>query len=70
LFVCVYGGPSGTVLRLDFPGYGGDDLKHVSWDEWFETFDDRGLRFVYQEHKKDGSESNFFRLTNPDRDNG
>jgi len=40
---------------MDFPGYGGEDLKHVSWDEWFKIFDDRGLRFVYQEHTKDGS---------------
>lgn len=54
------------VLRMDFPGYGGDDLKEVSWDEWFDTFDQRDLRFIYQEHTKDGSESNFFRLTRPD----
>jgi hypothetical protein len=54
------------VLRLDFPGYGGKDLEHVSWDEWFKVFDDRGLRFVYQEHTKDGSDSNFFRLVRAD----
>ena len=56
------------VLRLDFPGYGGQDLKQVSWDEWFRTFDQRDLTFVYQETTKDGNESNFFRLTNPDRE--
>jgi hypothetical protein len=56
------------VLRFDFPGYGGDTLEHVSWDEWFKTFDDRGIEFVYQEHKSDGSDSNFFRLRNPDRE--
>jgi hypothetical protein len=50
------------VLRLDFPGYGGQDLRHISWDEWFETFDSRGLTFLYQEHKVDGDDSNFFRL--------
>jgi hypothetical protein len=58
------------VLRLDFPGYGGQDLKHVSWDEWFRTIDDRDLTFVYQETTKDGKQSNFFRLTNPDREDG
>jgi hypothetical protein len=58
------------VLRLDFPGYGGQDLKHVSWDEWFRTFDDRKLTFVYQETTKDGKQSNFFRLTSPDREDG
>lgn len=58
------------VLRFDFPGYGGDRLEHVSWEEWFKTFDDRNLEFIYQEHKKDGSDSNFFRLTSPDREDG
>lgn len=56
------------VLRLDFPGYGGDGLREVSWDEWFGTFDQRGLAFVYQETTADGQQSNFFRLTNPDRE--
>ena|SRR5215207_546926 len=58
------------VLRFDFPGYGGDRLQEVSWDEWFKAFDERGLRFIYQEHKKDGSQSNFFQLENPDREDG
>lgn len=55
------------VMRFDFPGYDGEDLEHVSWEEWFERFDERGLRFIYQEHKKDGSQSNFFQLENPNR---
>jgi hypothetical protein len=58
------------VLRFDFPGYGGENLQHISWDEWFTSFDERKLRFKYQEHKKDGSQSNFFRLDNPDREDG
>ena len=53
------------VLRLDFPGYGGNELGELTWDEWFETFDERNLIFIFQEHKADGSMSNFFRLTNP-----
>lgn len=56
------------VLRFDFPGYGGEDLEHVSWDEWFDTFDSRNLEFLYQDQKKDGNQSNFFRLLNPDRE--
>ena len=56
------------VLRFDFPGYGGQELKHVSWDEWFRTFEERKLEFVYQETKADGKQSNFFRVTNPDRE--
>ena len=56
------------VLTFDFPGGQGENLKHISWDEWFRVFDDRGLWFIYQEHTKDGRESNFFRLKNPDRE--
>jgi hypothetical protein len=56
------------VLRFDFPGYGGDDLKEVSWDEWFKTFDERKLNFIYQDEKKDGQQSNFFQLDNPTRE--
>ncbi|MGW5051879.1 Rho termination factor N-terminal domain-containing protein [Actinokineospora sp. NPDC004072] len=57
------------VLRLDFPGYGGGGrLRRVAWDEWFETFDERGLNFIYQEERSDGTPSNFFRLENPNRE--
>lgn len=57
------------VLRIDFPGGAqGGRLRRIDWDEWFGTFDDRGLRFIYQETLKDGSTSNFFRLENPDRE--
>lgn len=60
------GGPART-LRFDF-GDPDEGLEEISWDEWFATFDDRRLNFIYQEHKADGSESNFFRLENPDRE--
>ncbi|QTR03427.1 Rho termination factor N-terminal domain-containing protein, partial [Saccharothrix algeriensis] len=43
------------VLRLDFPGHRGDTLRHVEWDEWFATFDQRRLNFIYQEQRSDGS---------------
>jgi hypothetical protein len=59
-----YGGRPGRLL-FDFPGYGGQDLQEVSWDDWFGTFDERELNFLYQEHKKDGAPSHFFRLENP-----
>jgi hypothetical protein len=57
------------VLRFDFPPLGDDDrLRHVSWEEWFETFDRRGLNFIFQEKLADGRQSNFFRLENPERE--
>jgi len=55
------------VLRFDFGG-GSDNLRHVSWDEWFRTFDERRLNFIYQEERSDGNQSNFFRLESPDRE--
>ncbi|MDT0276450.1 Rho termination factor N-terminal domain-containing protein [Blastococcus goldschmidtiae] len=55
------------VLRFDFGG-DSDNLRHVSWDEWFDTFDTRKLNFLYQKERKDGNQSNFFRLESPDRE--
>src|SRR6266571_853582 len=32
------------MIRLVFPGYsGGESLEEISWDEWFDNFDDRKL---------------------------
>ncbi len=57
------------VLRFDFGGDdGGGRLRHIGWDEWFETFDSRRLNFIYQEERSDGNQSNFFRLENPERE--
>ncbi len=55
------------VLRFDF-GADSDRLRQVSWEEWFRTFDDRRLNFIYQENRSDGTQSNFFRLESPDRE--
>jgi hypothetical protein len=57
------------VLRFDFGGEN-ENLRHVSWDEWFATFDARKLNFIYQEERSDGQQSNFFRLESPDREDG
>lgn len=56
------------VLRFDFGGREGSKLKHIDWDQWFAPFDKRDLVFVFQEHRADGSQSNFFHLDNPDRE--
>jgi hypothetical protein len=54
-----------VLLDLDFPGYDEEDLQHIDWPEWFETFDLQDLVFVYQEHKTDGDLSNFFHFDGP-----
>ena len=51
------------VLRIDFPGGAGEDsLEHISWDDWFASFEENGLAFLYQEHKASGEDSTFFKL--------
>ncbi len=51
------------LLRLDFPGYSGaNSLEHISWEEFFEKFDESGLALVYQEHTAAGEKSNFNKL--------
>jgi hypothetical protein len=56
------------VLRFNFPGFGGENLQEIDWEDWFRTFDDRNLVFLYQDRMKAGNQSNFFRLDNPDRE--
>lgn len=53
--------PSG-VLRLQFPGYGGERLQEIPWDEFFSKFDDKQLEFLYQDDRSSGEISHFFRL--------
>jgi hypothetical protein len=57
------GGDDPGVLRIDFPGYSGEEsLEEISWDEWFRKFEDQGLALVYQESTADGEQSNFNKL--------
>lgn len=72
-------GPGGEprTLRFDFRGPNGNAgngrnrrLEPIDWDEFFRVFDDRKLVFLYQERRRDGSDSNFFRLDNPTREDG
>jgi hypothetical protein len=57
-----------SVLRLNFPGFGGQSLEPITWDDWFRTFDDRQLVFLFQDRLEDGRQSTFFRLDNPERE--
>lgn len=55
------------ILRIDFPGGAGDDsFEKLSWDEWFEKFDENKLAFLYQEEKADGGDSTFCKLVGRD----
>jgi hypothetical protein len=51
------------LLRIDFPGGAGEDrLEPISWEAFFEKFDENGLAFVYQDKLKSGEESRFFKF--------
>lgn len=57
------------MLRIEFPGKpnaNDDKLHEISWDEFFEKFDERGLSLVYQDHTADGRKSNFNKLVHRD----
>src|SRR5690348_8711868 len=35
------------LLRLDFPGYSGEDsLEAIEWEQWFDVFDKRKLALI------------------------
>jgi hypothetical protein len=52
------------ILRIDFEGYGAgeESLEPLSWDEFFDKFDESHLEFLYQERTSDGGVSRFCKL--------
>lgn len=59
-------GSSGVIL-IDYPGYSGTEtLETISWQEFFQGFEDNKLAFLYQDEPRAGNESRFSRLINRD----
>lgn len=59
------------ILRLMFPNapnHNDDALEEISWEEFFEKFDESGLQLTYQEKTAEGAISDFNKLTYPDPD--
>ena len=49
------------ILRIDFPGYSGEQSrKEISWDEFFKQFDEHKLALVFDE------KSNFNKIISRD----
>jgi hypothetical protein len=43
------GSDDGGILRIDFPGFSGEEsLAEISWEKWFDIFEERELAFLYQ----------------------
>jgi hypothetical protein len=55
-------GEGAGLLRIDFPEEQDEeeeDLEEITWDEFFEKFDQKRLAFVYQEKTAGGEPSRF-----------
>lgn len=65
---CVKGtGGKGDIglLRIEFPGKPNaddDKLAPISWEDFFDKFEERGLALVYQKETASGQKSNFNKL--------
>ena len=62
------GGEPG-IIRFEFPdapNHNDSKLEEISWDEFFEKFDENDLELVYQEKTAEGQTSNFNKLVHPD----
>jgi hypothetical protein len=53
----------GGLLRFDF-GDKDQTLEEISWDEFFEIFDDNDLALLEQEETKSGDVSRFSKFVN------
>lgn len=59
------------ILRIDFPGYSGEDsLEEISWEDFFTKFDDSNLAFLYQETTSNGEQSRFNKFVSRDKEAG
>ena len=55
------------ILRIDYPGYSGEDsLEELTWDEFFDAFDKNELAFLYE----DATDSRFSKLISRETDGG
>jgi hypothetical protein len=53
------------IIRIEFPGApnaNDDALEEISWEEFFEKFDEADLALLYQETTAGGERSNFNKL--------
>lgn len=55
--------PAGGILRIDF-GDPEPDLVAISWDEFFQIFEQNQLQFLYQDQLESGEVSRFYKFTN------
>jgi hypothetical protein len=58
--------PAG-ILRIDFPGYSSKaSLEKISWEAFFNKFEERKLAFLFQENTAAGPPSRYWKLVKRD----
>ena len=57
------GESGGGLLRIDYPGYSGEEsLEEVTWEQFFDQFEKSKLAFLYQDKLESGETSRFSKL--------
>lgn len=60
-------GEQSGILRIDFPGFSGEDsLEPIEWEDFFERFEQANLAFLYQAASGRGRASRFNKLVQRD----
>jgi hypothetical protein len=58
-------GDEAGILRIRFTE-GGETLERISWEAFFDKFEEQKLAFLYQERTQSGEVSRFFKLVRRD----
>ncbi len=59
------------LLRINFPGYSGENrLEDISWEDFFKKFDEKDLEFLYQDETRDGEMSRFWKFVSREGEHG
>jgi hypothetical protein len=59
------------LLRIFYQDYHGkESLKEITWEEFFEKFEEKELAFLYQEKTKSGAISRFSKFVSRKRNGG
>jgi hypothetical protein len=58
------------ILRINFPGGREDSLHGITWDEFFQKFEEYGLAFVYTDDRQSGEYSTQYQFVYRDQNIG
>lgn len=56
----------GGMLRIDFKDNSDGPLNEISWETFFEIFDESNMLFLYQEKTEEDEKDHFYKIINKD----